>query len=463
MKASRESLTSIGSKRKVPRGPNNITSPPTPVIPPAFTKDIEIKRWVITPPPTPPAYVANFEMKRKVPRGPDNRTSPPTPVAVTEVLGGGRFYVQSNHLASMCVKNAPIIASFNPKRGPLIFILDNFWDRAMIMNAPRGAVEMINLKCSTSIMETKNTGACSALETFPYIKLPSLKEDFGPEEGKYIYTVTLGNGKDFNALIEEKYTYGTENTVTLMAVDHEISVNVAMLLVSLELLCFCSYLLRRKSLTSIGSKRLVPGGPDNATSPSNPPAFVTDIEIKRLVPGGPDNATSPSNPPAFVANIEMKRKVPGASRKSLTSIGSKRLVPGGPDNATSPSNPPAFVTDIEIKRLVPGGPDNATSPSNPPAFVANIEMKRKVPGASRKSLTSIGSKRLVPGGPDNATSPSNPPAFVTDIEIKRLVPGGPDNTTSPSNPPAFVANIEMKRKVPGGPNNQTSPPTPPSF
>ena len=78
--ASRESLTSIGSKRKVPRGPNNITSPPTPVIPPAFTKDIEIKRWVITPPPTPPAFVANFEMKRKVPRGPDNQTSPPTPV-----------------------------------------------------------------------------------------------------------------------------------------------------------------------------------------------------------------------------------------------------------------------------------------------------------------------------------------------------------------------------------------------
>ena len=77
---SRESLTSIGSKRKVPRGPNNMTSPPTPVTPPAFTKDIEIKRWVITQPPTPPASVANFEMKRKVPRGPDNRTSPPTPV-----------------------------------------------------------------------------------------------------------------------------------------------------------------------------------------------------------------------------------------------------------------------------------------------------------------------------------------------------------------------------------------------
>ncbi|KAL0731471.1 hypothetical protein Bca4012_027565 [Brassica carinata] len=46
-------------------------------------------------------------------------------VAVTEVLGGGCFYVQSvgdqklasiqNHLASMCVKDAPILASFNPR------------------------------------------------------------------------------------------------------------------------------------------------------------------------------------------------------------------------------------------------------------------------------------------------------------------------------------------------------------
>ncbi|CAN6990934.1 unnamed protein product [Brassica rapa subsp. trilocularis] len=93
----------------------------------------------------------------------------------------------------MCVKNASIIASFNPKRGDIVFaqfILDNFWDRAMRnpTSRPFGII---------------STRACSALETFPYIKLPSLKEDFGPEEGKYLYTVTLGNGKDFNALIEE--------------------------------------------------------------------------------------------------------------------------------------------------------------------------------------------------------------------------------------------------------------------
>ncbi|KAF2548456.1 hypothetical protein F2Q70_00019857 [Brassica cretica] len=83
------------------------------------------------------------------------------------VLGGGRFYVQSvgdqklasiqNHFASMFVKDALIIVSFNSKRGDIVlaqFILDYFWNRAMIVNSPRGAVEMINLKCSTSIMET---------------------------------------------------------------------------------------------------------------------------------------------------------------------------------------------------------------------------------------------------------------------------------------------------------------------
>ncbi|CAN7112029.1 unnamed protein product [Brassica rapa subsp. narinosa] len=47
----------------------------------------------------------------------------------------------------MCVKNAPIIASFNPKRGPLIvfdslYILDNFWDRAMRNPTSRPSVSL---------------------------------------------------------------------------------------------------------------------------------------------------------------------------------------------------------------------------------------------------------------------------------------------------------------------------------
>ena len=70
-------------------------------------------------------------------------------VAVTEVLGGGRFYVQSvgdqrissiqNQLASLSVKDAPIIGSFNPKRGDIVlaqFSLDNSWNRAMVSLRP---------------------------------------------------------------------------------------------------------------------------------------------------------------------------------------------------------------------------------------------------------------------------------------------------------------------------------------
>ena len=71
-----------------------------------------------------------------------------------------------------------------------------------------------------------------------YIKVPSLEEDFGPEAGEYLHTVTLGSGKEFKAVIEERDTSGgkvkgqgtgTELAVTLIAADEEISVNAAML------------------------------------------------------------------------------------------------------------------------------------------------------------------------------------------------------------------------------------------
>ena len=71
-----------------------------------------------------------------------------------------------------------------------------------------------------------------------YIKVPSLEDDFGPEAGEYLHTVTLGSGKEFKAVVEERDTSGgkvkgqgtgTELAVTLIAVDDEISVNAAML------------------------------------------------------------------------------------------------------------------------------------------------------------------------------------------------------------------------------------------
>ncbi|XP_010491343.1 PREDICTED: staphylococcal nuclease domain-containing protein 1 [Camelina sativa] len=190
-------------------------------------------------------------------------------VVVTEVLGGGRFYVQSagdqkiasiqNQLASLSIKDAPIIGSFNPKRGDIVlaqFSLDNSWNRAMIVSAPRAAVQSADEKLEVFYIDYGNqeTVPYSAIRPIDasvsaapglaqlcrlaYIKVPSLEEDFGPEAGEYLHTVTLGSGKEFKAVIEERDTSGgkvkgqgtgTEFAVTLIAVDDEISVNAAML------------------------------------------------------------------------------------------------------------------------------------------------------------------------------------------------------------------------------------------
>ena len=65
-----------------------------------------------------------------------------------------------------------------------------------------------------------------------------MEDDFGPEAGEYLHTVTLGSCKEFKAVVEERDTSGgkvkgqgtgTELAVTLIAVDDEISVNAAML------------------------------------------------------------------------------------------------------------------------------------------------------------------------------------------------------------------------------------------
>ncbi|ESQ31759.1 hypothetical protein EUTSA_v10003594mg [Eutrema salsugineum] len=190
-------------------------------------------------------------------------------VVVTEVLGGGRFYVQTvgdqkvasiqHQLASLSLKDAPIVGSFNPKRGDIVlaqFSLDNSWNRAMIVNAPRGAVQSPEEKFEVFYIDYGNqeTVPYSAIRPvepsvssapglaqlcrLAYIKVPSLEEDFGPEAGEYLHTVTLGSGKEFRAVVEERDTSGgkvkgqgtgTELAVTLIAVDDEISVNAVML------------------------------------------------------------------------------------------------------------------------------------------------------------------------------------------------------------------------------------------
>ena len=66
-------------------------------------------------------------------------------MVVTEVLDGGRFYVQKDgdqkiasiqqQLASLSLQEAPVIGVFNPKRGDIVlaqFSADNSWNRAMV-------------------------------------------------------------------------------------------------------------------------------------------------------------------------------------------------------------------------------------------------------------------------------------------------------------------------------------------
>lgn len=70
-------------------------------------------------------------------------------VTVTEVLGGGKIYVQSvtdqkvttlqRQLASLNLQEAPVIGAFNPKKGDLVlaqFSADNSWNRAMVKFQP---------------------------------------------------------------------------------------------------------------------------------------------------------------------------------------------------------------------------------------------------------------------------------------------------------------------------------------
>lgn len=64
---------------------------------------------------------------------------------VTEVLEGGKFYIQSvadqkvaaiqKQLSSLSLQEAPIIGAFNPKKGDIVlaqFSADKSWNRAMV-------------------------------------------------------------------------------------------------------------------------------------------------------------------------------------------------------------------------------------------------------------------------------------------------------------------------------------------
>ncbi|XP_008245697.1 PREDICTED: staphylococcal nuclease domain-containing protein 1-like [Prunus mume] len=189
-------------------------------------------------------------------------------VVVTEVLGsGGKFYVQTagdqkiasiqQQLASLSIQEAPVIGAFNPKKGDIVlaqFSADNSWNRAMIVNAPRGAVESPKDKFEVFYIDYGNQEVVPYSELRPldssvssapglaqlcslaYVKVPSLEEDFGQEAAEYLSEHTLNS--EFRAMVEERDLSGGKVkgqgtgpvlVVTLVAVDAEISVNAAML------------------------------------------------------------------------------------------------------------------------------------------------------------------------------------------------------------------------------------------
>ncbi|OIW19304.1 hypothetical protein TanjilG_16838 [Lupinus angustifolius] len=199
----------------------------------------------------------------------ENKQQEVLKVIVTEVLGGGKFYVQTigdqkiasiqNQLASLNLKEAPVLGAFNPKKGDIVlshFLADNSWYRALIVNTPRGPVESPKDKFEVFYIDYGNQEEVAYSQLRPldpsvsaapglaqlcslaYIKLPNLEEDYGQEAAEYLSEITLNSGKEFGAKVEERDTTGgkvkgqgtgTVLAVTLVAVDSDISVNALIL------------------------------------------------------------------------------------------------------------------------------------------------------------------------------------------------------------------------------------------
>ncbi|BBN01059.1 staphylococcal nuclease domain-containing protein 1 [Marchantia polymorpha subsp. ruderalis] len=156
-------------------------------------------------------------------------------VKVTEVLGGGKFYVQIvgdsriGAIQNLGVKDkAPLPpGSFIPEKGALVlaqYSADNSWNRAMVVNAPKpgtasGKSEFEIFYVDYGNQETVplsrlrplegaigSTAGVAQLCKLAYIKVPDLEEEFGIEAAEYLSN-TIGD-KVLTARVVEKDTSG---------------------------------------------------------------------------------------------------------------------------------------------------------------------------------------------------------------------------------------------------------------
>lgn len=200
---------------------------------------------------------------------PDRKQKEEFKAVVTEVLGGGKFYVQAvedqkvasiqQQLASLNLKEAPVLGSFNPKKGDIVlaqFSADNSWNRAMVVSAPRGVVQSTKDRFEVFYIDYGNQEAVTYNQLRPldasvssapglaqlcqlaYLKVPTLEEDYGQEAAMLLSESTLNGPKEFRAVIEERDTSGgkvkgqgtgTILLVTLIDEESDTSVNAVML------------------------------------------------------------------------------------------------------------------------------------------------------------------------------------------------------------------------------------------
>ncbi|XP_078433452.1 TUDOR-SN protein 1 [Wolffia australiana] len=201
---------------------------------------------------------------------PEGRRKEVLKVSVTEVLGGGKFYVQTvddqrvvalqNQLAGLTLLEAPVLGAFNPEKGELVlaqFSVDNSWNRAMVVNGPRGAVASVDDKFEVFYIDYGNqetvpysrlrpldpplasSPPLAQLCSLAFVRVPNLDEDFGPEAAEFLSERTLSGGpKAFKAQVEERDSSagkvkgqgtGPLTLVTLVDVEAGSSVNAEML------------------------------------------------------------------------------------------------------------------------------------------------------------------------------------------------------------------------------------------